>query len=323
MGKLLVTSSPHIKSGDSTKGIMMQVVIALIPAVISGVIYFGPGILLIIGVTIAFCVMSEYIAQKSMKKKVTIGDMSAVLTGLLLALNLPPEFPLWMAALGGIFAIVIVKQMFGGIGQNFMNPALTARVILLVSFGGPMSRWVINIGEADLVTTATPLAMIKESAGVVTEVMPSYMDLLLGNIGGCIGEISALALILGGLYLIINKIISPVIPLTYLATTAVFTWIFGGNSGLMTGDPLYHVLSGGLMLGAFFMATDYSTSPITKKGKYIMGIGCGLLTGVIRLYTRYPEGVSFAILLMNVIVPLIERYTLPKPFGKSVRGGAN
>lgn len=309
---LLVCSSPHLRSSDSTNRIMLDVVIALLPAAAVGVYFFGARAFLVILTTILSCVVSEYIARRAMNRENTLGDYSAVVTGLLLALNLPPTIPLWIAAVGGVIAIVIVKQIFGGLGQNFMNPALAARVMLLISWPVHMTKWVIP--GPDAVSSATPLAIMKgkEAAGAA---LPQYMDLFIGNIGGCIGETSALALLIGAAYLVFRRVITLEIPLGFIGTVAIFTWIFGGKAGLFTGDFVAHILAGGLILGAFFMATDYSTSPITFKGKLIMGVGCGLLTGIIRLYTGYPEGVSFAILLMNIVTPLIDRYTIPTSFG--------
>jgi len=291
---------------------MTDVVISLIPAALFGIYFFGFRAALVLAVTIISCVLSEYIIRKIMKRDCTIGDFSAVVTGLLLGLNLPPSIPLWIAAVGGAVAIIIVKQLFGGLGQNFINPALGARVILLISWAGYMTNW--TAPGADAVSAATPLGLIKQGAQAAGAVLPSYADLFIGRIAGCIGETSALALLIGAIYLLIRRVITLEIPLTFIITTALLTWIFGGNT-LFTGDFVYHILSGGLILGAFFMATDYATSPVTKKGKYIMGFGCGLLTAVIRLYANYPEGVSFAILIMNVVVPLIDRFTIPKSFG--------
>ncbi|PNT91033.1 RnfABCDGE type electron transport complex subunit D [Clostridium thermosuccinogenes] len=306
---LLVTSSPHIRCKDTTSRIMLDVVIALLPAAVSGVWFFGARTIPVILVAVLAAVASEAIACKVLGKDLTIGDFSAVVTGMLLALNLPPTIPLWIAAVGSVLAIVLVKQLFGGLGQNFMNPALTARVILLVSWPVQMTNWIIP----DAVSSATPLAMIRGKEAVAGS-LPSYLDLFLGKVGGSIGETSVLAILLGAAYLVYRRVITLEIPLTFIGTLALFTWIFGGNA-LFTGDYLYHMLSGGLMLSAFFMATDYTTSPITFKGRVIMGIGCGLLTGIIRLYTNYPEGVSFAILLMNILTPLIDRYTVPVSFG--------
>jgi electron transport complex protein RnfD len=290
---------------------MLDVIIALIPASLAGVYFFGPRTLMVILVSVLACVLSEYASRKLMKRSNTILDLSAVVTGLLLALNLPPTAPLWMVVIGAVVAVVVIKQLFGGLGQNFINPALGARVFLFISYAGHMTNWVIP--GADGVSSATPLGLLKaeEAAEIV---FPSYKDLFLGNIGGCIGEVSAAALLIGGVYLVAKKVIGPEIPLAYIGTLGLFTWIFGGPT-FFAGDFLYHILSGGLMLGAIYMATDYATSPMTTKGRIIMGIGCGLLTGIIRLYTNYPEGVSFAILLMNIAVPLIDRYTVPKSFG--------
>jgi electron transport complex protein RnfD len=310
---LLVSSSPHLRDRVTTRRIMMDVVIALIPASAFGIYFFGVRALMVIITTVLSCVVSEYITRKLMKRDSAIEDFSAVVTGVLLALNLPPTIPLWIAAVGGAVAIVIVKQLFGGIGQNFMNPALGARVFLLLGYTQSMTKWIIP-GQLDAVSSATPLALIKRGTETVEGVLPGYWDLFIGNVGGCIGETSVLALLIGAAYLFYRKVITPEIPLTFIGTAALLTWIFGGE-GLFTGNALYHVLSGGLIIGAFFMATDYSTSPITTKGKIIMGAGCGLITVVIRLFANYPEGVSFAIILMNVLVPLIDRFTIPKSFG--------
>lgn len=307
--KLLVSSSPHLKDSSTTRRIMLDVVIALIPAAAFGAYFFGARVLLVILTTVLSCVISEYIAAKALGKKSTIGDLSAVVTGLLLALNLPSTIPLWIAAVGGVVAIMIVKQIFGGIGQNFMNPAMAARVFILISWPMQMTSWVLP-ERPDAVTSATPLSMLKLGEST----LPGYKELFIGNIAGCIGETSVLALLIGAAYLFYRKVITAEIPLTFIGTVALFTWIFGGD-GLFKGDFLYHILSGGLVLAAFFMATDYSTSPMTFKGRIIMGVGCGIITSIIRLYTNYPEGVSFAILLMNIMVPLIDRYTIPRSFG--------
>lgn len=309
---LLVSSSPHLRNGDTTQRIMLDVIIALLPALAAGVYFFGFRALTVTMVTILACIISEYLARIIMKREQTIGDLSAVVTGLLLALNLPVGIPLWKAAVGGFIAIIIVKQIFGGIGQNFMNPALTARVFMLISWTGDMTKWVAP--GPDAVTTATPLAIMKGKEAVEA-VLPTYLDLFIGRVGGCIGETSVLALLIGAAYLLYRRVISLEIPLTFMGTLALFTWIFAGKEGLFTGDFIAHLLTGGLIMGAFFMATDYSSSPVTPKGRLIMGIGCGLLTGLIRLYAGYPEGVSFAILLMNIATPLIDRYTNPKTFG--------
>ncbi len=304
--KLYVSSSPHFRSDSSTRKIMLDVIIALIPASIASVIIFGPLSLMLIGVCVATCVLAEYVTRKIMKRDTTIGDLSAVVTGLLLALNLPVNINPLIAMFGCIVAIVVVKQMFGGLGMNFVNPALAARIVLLVSFPNAMMKWVdafwYQSDAVDAVASATPLAEHIP--------YPTYIsDLLLGTTGGSLGETCAIALLLGGIYLVVRKVISPVIPCVYIASAALMAFVVGE-------DPLYQVLSGGLLLGAIFMATDYVTSPITKWGKVIYAIGCGVLTILLRKYSNMPEGVSFSILLMNILVPLIEMATTPKPFGK-------
>ncbi|NMB33582.1 MAG: RnfABCDGE type electron transport complex subunit D [Clostridium sp.] len=306
----VVSSSPHIRDKTNTKRIMKDVIIALLPATFAGIYFFGLRALAVVLVSILSCVATEYLSRRMMKRDNTISDFSAVVTGLLLALNLPPTIPLWLAALGGFAAIVVIKQLFGGLGQNFLNPAMGARIILLVSYPAYMTTWTKPV--VDAVSTATPLGMLK--AGEAALHLPDYAKLFWGNVSGCLGETSAAALLLGAVYLLARGIIGFEIPLTFVGTTALFTWIFGGDM-LFTGDFVFHVLAGGLLLGAIYMATDYSTSPMTFKGRIIMGIGCGLLTGVIRLYTNNPEGVSYAIVIMNIVVPLIDRYTIPKSFG--------
>ncbi len=305
-GKLIVSSSPHISSPVKTKNIMLDVIIALIPAVIASIFYFGPRALVLEVVTIASCVFFEWLSRKAMKRENTIGDLSAVVTGLLLALNFPSTLPIWIAVFGGLVAIVVVKQLFGGLGHNFANPAITARVILLTSFALRMTTWVAPgawRGATDATTAATPLALIK--AG---EALPTYAQMFLGNRAGCIGETCILALIIGFIYLVAKKIISPIIPVAYIACVFVFSAILGS-------DPLMQILSGGLFLGAIFMATDYVTSPITNKGKLIYGICCGIITVLIRQFASLPEGVSYSILLMNILTPHIENLTLPTTFG--------
>ena len=291
---------------------MLWVAIALLPASAFGVYNFGVNALLMLIVTTAAAVLTEYIYEKLMHKKITISDFSAVVTGLLLGLNMPPTAPLWMGALGSVFGILIVKQLFGGLGQNFMNPALGARCFLLISFTGQMTRFVYD-GE----TGPTPLAYIKE--GSMANV--NSMDMLIGRIPGTIGETSVIAIIIGAIILILMGIIDLQIPGTYILTFAVFCGIFGKFSGAGVGffDPQYitaQLCGGGLMLGAWFMATDYVTSPITKKGQILFGILLGVLTGLFRLFGGSSEGVSCAIIISNLIVPLIERVTLPKAFGK-------
>lgn len=294
--RLIVSSSPHIHTADSTQGIMLDVLIALMPATIYGVVLFGWRAALIIAACVASAVLSEYIWNRATKKENSLADLSAVVTGLLLALNLPSSLPVWMAALGSAVAIIIVKQMFGGLGQNFANPAMTARIVLMVSFPAAMTTFYEPFG--DIVSSATPLG-----GG-------SYLlkELFLGAHSGCIGETSAVMLLLGGIYLILRRVISPIIPLSFIGTVFVFSWILGVN-------PLTAILSGGLLLGAIFMATDYVTSPTYPLGKLVFGIGCGILTVVIRHFAALPEGVSYSILLMNLLVPYINRFTSRKPFG--------
>lgn len=299
-----ISSSPHIRSKVTTGSIMLYVIIALLPATIFGVYTFGLSALLVVLITTASAVLTEYIYQKLMKKKVTIGDFSAALTGLLLALNLPAEAPWWMCVLGSVFAILIVKQVFGGLGQNFMNPALGARCFLLISFTGRMTTFVY-----DGVTGATPLALLKAGESV------NLMDMLIGNEAGTIGETSVIAILIGALFLIALGIIDLRIPGTYIASFVVFIVLFGGH-GLDLTYITAHLCGGGLMLGAWFMATDYVTSPITKTGQIVYGICLGVLTGLFRLFGGSAEGVSYAIIFSNLLVPLIEKITLPKPFGK-------
>jgi len=308
--RFLVSSSPHIRSGETTQRIMLDVIIALMPALLAGVFYFGLNALTLTAVAVAFAVAAEAVMQKILGKPVTVNDLSAVVTGILIAFNVPVTLPLWMVAVGSIFAIAIAKQCFGGLGYNFINPALAARAMLLASWPVRMTGWVAP--GADAVSTATPLAILKggEAAG---QALPGLLDMFIGNIGGCIGETSALALIIGGAYLLYRGVINIRIPVSYIGTVAVLTFLFGGfDSSAM----FYHVLAGGLFLGAIFMATDYSTSPMTPKGQIIFGIGCGFLTSVIRFFGGYPEGVSYSILLMNLATPLIDKYTMPRKFGE-------
>ena len=308
--KLIVSASPHLRSGATTQKIMLDVIIALAPAAVASVILFGPRALLLMAVSVASCVVCEYICRRVLKRPQTVNDLSAVVTGLLLAFNLPPEINPLVAVFGAVVAIVVVKQMFGGIGQNFVNPALTARIILMTSFPTRMTTWTAPFaymnGEADAMTTATPLALSAQGA---TDSLPGLLQMFLGVRGGCLGETCALALLLGAIYLVARRVISPVIPVCYLGTAAVFSLLLGRN-------VLFDLMAGGLLLGAIFMATDYTTSPLTVKGKVIYGIGCGLLTMLIRVFGSLPEGVSFSIVLMNILVPLIERISRPKPFGK-------
>ena len=304
-----VSSSPHFRNKTNTQSLMLDVIVAMLPATAFSVYHFGFYALLIIVCTVLACVASEYLWQKLMKKPVTVTDLSAVVTGMILALNMPPEIPLWIPVLGGVFAIIVVKQLYGGLGQNFMNPALAARCFLLISFAGMMNNFTCGKIGFDAMTSATPLAAAK--AGDITAY--PLMDLFMGRIPGTLGEVSALALLLGGIYLIACKVISPRIPLIYMGTFAVFAFIFGEQSGHYV---LYELLSGGLIFGAFFMATDYVTSPLTTKGQVIYAVILGLFTGIFRIYGASAEGVSYAIILSNLLVPLIEKYTLPKAFGK-------
>ncbi len=314
--KLFVSSSPHLRSKKTTTGVMLDVIIALMPALIMAVVYFGFKALLLAFICVASCVLTEYICRKVMKRKNTITDLSAAVTGLLLALNLPVDISPFIAVFGCVVAIVVVKQMFGGIGYNFVNPALAARVVLMVSFPTAMTTWTnTRFMEADAVTSATTLDAVTSATPLAAgEGAYSYLDLFLGNIGGSMGEICTLAILLGGIYLVVRKIISPIIPVVYLGTAAVMSLILGL-------DPLYQLMSGGIMLGAVFMATDYVTSPITKWGKVIFGVGLGVLTMLIRTYSNLPEGVSFAILLMNILVPHIENLTKPRAFGEQRKKG--
>ena len=308
--RFLVSSSPHIRSGETTQRIMLDVIIALMPALLAGVFYFGLNALTLTAVAVAFAVATEAVMQKILGKPVTVNDLSAVVTGILIAFNVPVTLPLWMVAVGSIFAIAIAKQCFGGLGYNFINPALAARAMLLASWPVRMTGWVAP--GADAVSTATPLAILKggEAAG---QALPGLWDMFIGNIGGCIGETSVLALIIGGAYLLYRRVISYRIPLVYIATVAVLSFLFGGFDA---DTMIYNILAGGLFLGAIFMATDYSTSPMSPKGQIIFAIGCGFLTSLIRFYGGYPEGVSYSILIMNVATPLIDKYTMPRKFGE-------
>ena len=311
MDQYIMSPSPHVRSSESTARIMRDVIIALLPATAFGVYIFGLNALWVVLSSVAAAMLTEALLQKLMNKKITVSDGSAALTGLLLALNLPPAVPIWIPILGSVFAIAIVKQCFGGLGHNFINPALAARAFLLVSWPTAMTTW--TIPGADAISSATPLGALK-----MGEALSSYQDMFIGNIGGCIGETSAIALIIGGLYLIVRRVIDPRIPFVYIGTVALFTWV-AGPSGLFTGDALYHILGGGLMLGAFFMATDYTTTPMSGTAKVVFAAGCGILTSVIRLWGGYPEGVSYSILIMNLVVPLLDKAFVPKRFGGAVK----
>ena len=306
MDRLIVSPSPHQKSNMSTQGIMISVLVSLLPAVVASGIIFGLKAILVILTCVSSSLIFEYGCRLIMKKKQTISDLSAAVTGVILSLNLPATIPLWQAIIGSFIAIVIVKQLFGGLGQNFANPAITARIVLMLSFTSSMTTWVepFFYKKNDIVSSATPL--VKEWVNGQSPF--SYKELFLGTTGGCIGETCALALLIGGLYLIIRRIISPATPVAFIGSVALLAWISGG-------DVLYQLLSGGLILGAFFMATDYVTSPVTNKGRFIFGIGCGVITFLIRQFGSYPEGVSFSILLMNILTPYIDRFTRTKPIG--------
>lgn len=301
MKTLIVSPSPHDENYIKTSNIMLNVIVALLPALAVGCYVFGWRALILTCVCVASCILFEFLCRKIMKRSNTIGDLSAVVTGVILAMNLPVTLPIWMAVVGSFVAIVVVKQLFGGLGQNFANPAITARIVLMLSFPTAMTNWAVPFfykNGADVVTGATPLVSGEAS----------YLDLFLGNVGGCLGETCAFALLLGGLYLAVKKIISLAAPIGFIGSLALLTWIFGG-------DPLRAILAGGVFLGAFFMATDYATTPISTKGKLIFGLGCGIITFVIRQFGSYPEGVSFSILLMNVLTPFIEQCTRTKVFG--------
>lgn len=308
--KLIASSSPHIRSSESINKIMRDVVIALLPATLAGIYFFRFDAVKVIFLAILSAVVTEAVIQKVRKQEVTINDWSAVVTGLLLAFNLPATAPWWLPVIGSVFAIAIVKQAFGGVGHNFMNPALAARAMLLASWPVQMTNWVSP--GTDAVSTATPLALISGGEGVA-EALPSIGDLFIGNTGGCIGETSAVFLILGGIYLVYRGVITPRVPVIYISTVAVLTFVFGGFSLYYM---IYQVFAGGLMIGAIYMATDYASSPVTPKGQAIFALGCGIITSIIRLYGGYPEGVSYSILLMNVASPLIDKYTSPRVFGE-------
>lgn len=329
----ILSSSPHAHAKSSVSGLMLDVIIALLPAAACSVWFFGLKALLLIATCVASCLVAEALCRLAMKRENTVGDLSAILTGLLLALNLPPTLPLWMAIVGGVFAVGVAKQVFGGLGYNPFNPALAARAFMLVSFSEAMTTWTASGWKAaagaaaDATTTATPLSFLKTFATAAWDKVPEADKVLdftnssfiqsafLGNVNGCLGEVSALALLLGAAYLLFRRVITWHIPVAFVATVAVYAFFnYGmGINALKLAEV--HVLSGGVVLGACFMATDYVTSPITAKGKLVFGAGCGLLTMLIRTQGAFPEGVSFAILIMNAFTPLISRFTQPKPFG--------
>ncbi|MDD6234944.1 MAG: RnfABCDGE type electron transport complex subunit D [Lachnospiraceae bacterium] len=303
MNMLNVSSSPHVRDNSSTRRIMLDVCIALLPACIFGIVNFGMRALAVLAVSVITCVVSEYLFEYFMHKPITIGDLSAVVTGLLLGMNMPHTIPLWIVMIGSVFAIIVVKQLFGGLGQNFMNPALAARCFLLISFAGRMTSFTY-----DGVTGATSLALLKSGESV------NVLRMFLGTTAGVIGETSTVAILVGALYLIIRKVITPLIPVIYLAVFSVFVLLFGGYGFDMTYLAA-ELCGGGLMLGAFFMATDYVTSPVNTAGKIIYGIILGILTGLFRIFGNSAEGVSYAIIFSNILVPLIEKITVPRAFG--------
>ena len=320
--KLIATSNPHIRSSETTRSIMQDVIIAMLPALVWAVVWFGVEALLLTLVSVVGCVFWEWLYRKLMKKPQSVGDLSAVVTGMLLSFVCPVTTPLWMILIGDFFAIIVVKQLFGGIGKNFINPALAGRAFLLGSYAGVMTTWLapgekaaILGGTVDAVTSATPLAYMKTGDVEGLKSLYSVSDMFLGKIGGSMGEVSALLLIAGGVYLMIRKVINWQTPVAYIATVAVLTFLSpkGGMSGLEW--LLYSLFGGGLMLGAFFMATDYATSPVTKKGQLVFGIGCGIFTVLIRYFGAYNEGVCYSIMVMNLTVALIDKYTKPARFG--------
>ena len=320
--KLIATSNPHIRAHETTRSIMLDVIIAMLPALVWGIINWGINVLLLTVVSVVGCMFWEWLYRKVMKKPQSVGDLSCVVTGMLLAFVCPPSLPWWMLIIGDFFAIIVVKQLFGGIGKNFVNPALAGRAFLVGSYAGVMTSWIDPAANkapllgstADVVTAATPLAYMK--TGDMETLLSTYtlQDMFLGNIGGSLGEISALMLLIGGVYLIVRKVINWQIPVAYIATVAVLSFLFPkAGSGL--DWMLYSIFGGGLFLGAFFMATDYATSPVTKKGQLIFGVGCGLFTVLIRYFGSYNEGVCYSIMVMNLLVALIDKYTKPTRFG--------
>ena len=320
--KLIATSNPHIRSNETTRSIMLDVIIAMLPALAFAIFNFGLRALTLTAVSVVACIFWEWLYRKLMKKPQSIGDLSCVVTGMLLAFVCPVQMPYWMIIIGDFFASVVVKQLFGGIGKNFLNPALAGRAVLLASYAGTMTSWVdpaagkaaIIGSNADVVTTATPLAIMK--TGDFAELMATYGvdEMFIGQIPGSLGEVSAVALLIGGAYLIWRKVINWQTPVAYIATVAVLTFLFP-KQGTGLEWMLYSVFGGGLFLGAFFMATDYATSPVTKKGQLIFGIGCGLFTVLIRYFGSYNEGVCYSIMVMNLCVALIDKYTKPTRFG--------
>ena len=320
MEKLLVSPSPHLHTKTSTKSLMRDVVIAMIPAVIVSILFYGWSELLVLGVSVASCVLLEFLITKYLLKKTcTICDMSAVVTGILLALNLPSTTPWWVVFVGAVFAIGVAKMTFGGLGQNLFNPAIAGRVFLLISFPSYMADWTrpqgFVGGSLDALSGATPLGLAKEGGVAAIEGL-DYMDMLFYNIGGSAGELSAIAILIGFVYLLVRRVIRPYITLSILATVAIFSGIFWGINPEQYTDPVFNLLTGGLLLGSVFMATDYVTSPMSNLGGIIYGVGIGVITMLIRYFGAYPEGVSFAILIMNSVVPLINKVCHAKKYGR-------
>ena len=318
MNGLFVSPSPHRATTMSTAKIMLMVILALLPSAVAGCVFFGPRAAAVLAVCVISCVAFEALSRKIMKRDQTISDLSAVVTGLLLGMNLPATTPIYVAVIGSFIAIVIIKQLFGGIGQNFANPAIAARIVLMLSFTDSMTNWVVPYWYTDVVdvtTGATPLtaSWLSYTEGGANYTMAPFTmgEMFFGETGGCIGETCAAALLAGGIFLIVTGIISAATPVAYIGSFALLTFLYTGS----TVETLYGVLAGGLLIGAFFMATDYATTPVTTKGKIIFGIGCGLMTFIIRNFGSFPEGVSFAILLMNLLTPYIDKLTLTKPFG--------
>ncbi|MBQ1273865.1 MAG: RnfABCDGE type electron transport complex subunit D [Cellulosilyticum sp.] len=314
---LMVSSSPHVKAEHTTRKIMLDVVIALMPALIAGIYFFGVYVLFLTVVSVGCCVGFEWIWEKVFKRTITIGDLSAVVTGVLLAYNVPARAPVYIIVIGAFVSIILAKQVFGGIGQNFINPALAARAFLLAGYSTDMRSFPVPeqgrlLSSVDAVTGATPLELMKNGA---LDQLPSLTDAFLGNIGGCIGEVSALALLIGGIYLIIRKVITWHIPVCYIGSIFVLTTLLNGFDFYQS---FYSLFLGGVMLGGFFMATDYTTTPMTIKGQIIFALGAGMITTLIRLFGGYPEGVSYSILIMNLVVPLIDKYVKVRRFGEVV-----
>ncbi len=311
---LVGSSSPHIRTNESVNRIMIDVVIALVPAILGSICFFGKLAVKTLALSVITAVVAEAAMQKLFKKEVTINDFSAVVTGVLLAFNLPAGTPWYLPVFGSVFAIVVVKQLFGGIGQNFMNPALAGRAALMASWPSAMTSFIAPGQGIDAVTSATPLVLLGAEGSVadIVNSLPSIKDMLWGNIGGTIGETSAILLLIGAAYLLYRGVIDWKIPVVYIGTTAIVLIVLGVSPSLL----IYHLLSGGLILGAFFMATDYVSIPVTPKGRIVFAIGAGFLTAVIRVHGGYPEGVSYSILLMNVVTPIIEKFTTPKVFGR-------